>query len=44
MTTRKKKEKVRDEALANIDDGCDCWLVEGARFDGVLEIYVSRSS
>ena len=40
MATRKKKAKVRDEALANIDDGCDCWLVEGARFDGVLEIPV----
>lgn len=39
MTTGKQK-KVRDEALANIDDGCDSWLVEGARFDGVLEIPV----
>ena len=41
MATRKKK-KVRDEALANIDDGCDAWLVEGARFDGVLEIPVIK--
>lgn len=23
MAARKKKAKVRDEALANIDDGCD---------------------
>ena len=41
MATRRKK-KVRDEALANIDDGCDAWLVEGARFDGVLEIPVIK--
>lgn len=29
----KKKAKKRDEALAGIDDGCESWLVEGARFD-----------
>ena len=37
-----KKAKRRDEALAGIDDGCESWLVEGARFDGLLEIPVIR--
>ena len=37
-----KKTRKRDEALANIDDGCNSWLVEGARFDGMLEIPVIK--
>ena len=37
-----KKKRVRDEALAGIDDGCEPWLVEGARYDGLLEIPVIR--
>ena len=41
MATRKKARK-RDEALAGTDDGCESWLVEGARFDGMLEIPVIR--
>ena len=38
----KKQSKKRDEALAGIDDGCESWLVEGARFDGLLEIPVIK--
>ena len=38
----KKKAKKRDESLAGIDDGCESWLVEGARYDGLLEIPVIR--
>lgn len=29
-----------DERYAHLDDGCDAWLVDGARFDGVLGIPV----
>ena len=36
----KNSTRRRDEALAGIDDGCDAWLVEGARFDGLLEMPV----
>ena len=38
----KKQARKRDEALAGIDDGCESWLVEGARFDGLLEVPVIR--
>ena len=38
----KKKARVRDEALAEIDDGCESWLVEGVRFDRLLEIPAIR--
>ena len=41
MATNKQAKK-RDEALAGIDDGCESWLVEGAHFDGLLEIPVIR--
>ena len=39
---RKRAKRKRDEALAGIDDGCESWLVEGARFDGLLEVPVIR--
>ena len=41
MVSRKKKSvKTRDELLATLEDGCESWLVEKARFDGVFEIPV----